>query len=60
MFKGVKDIVEAKNTELSAWTVDNYPKSRTITDSMMNKCVRESMCISDCMHMNQKIMRING
>lgn len=39
----LKEIVESKNLELSAWTIDHYPKSRTITESMMNKCVREKL-----------------
>lgn len=39
----LKEIVETKNVELSAWTIDNYPKSRTITESMMNKCAREQL-----------------
>lgn len=39
----LKEIVESKNLELSAWTIDNYPKSRTITESMMNKCAREQL-----------------
>ena len=39
----LKDIVETKNSEMSAWTIDNYPKSNSITDSMMSKCVRENL-----------------
>jgi hypothetical protein len=39
----LKEIVATKNVELSAWTIDNYPKSRTITEAMMNKCTREQL-----------------
>jgi hypothetical protein len=39
----LKEIIEIKNIELNAWTIDNYPKSKSITEPMMKKCVRENL-----------------
>ena len=39
----LKEIIEAKNIELSAWTIDKYPNSKSITESMMSKCAREKL-----------------
>ena len=39
----LKEIIEIKNLELASWTIDNYPKSKSITEIMMNKCAREQL-----------------
>lgn len=39
----LKEIIQHKNLELSSWSIDNYPKSKSITSSMIKKCVREGL-----------------
>ena len=49
----LKVIVETKNSELSAWSIDNYPDSKDITDAMINKSLKEHFFLGLYKHESQ-------